>query len=86
MKNIAIMLRREGKSSTKLYADVKSADNTAGRLNLQKLEVEALSDKQKRQLKSMKFSKESKTAVDAALSNQTTAKKAKRAGNSAEKY
>ena len=86
MKNIAIMLRKEGKVGTKLYADVKTADNTVGRLNLQKLEVENLSDKQKRQLKSMKFSKEAKTAVDAALSNQKTAKRAGRAGGSTEKY
>ena len=86
MKNIAIMLRMEGKTSTKLYADVKTADNTAGRLNLQKLEVDKLSDKQKRQLKSMKFSKGTQTAVKAALSNQKTAKKAKRPGGSSERY
>lgn len=86
MKNIAIMLRKEGKTGTKLYADVATSDKPLGRLNLQKLEVTSLSDKQKRQLKSMKFTKESQTAVNAALSNQTTAKKAKRAGNSSEKY
>lgn len=86
MKNIAMMLRKEGKTRTKLYADVESADNTKGRLNLQKLEVEELSDKQRRQLKSMTFSKESKTAVDAALSNQTTAKKVKKPGQGFERY
>ena len=86
MKNIAMMLRKENKTNTKLYADVESADKTNGRLNLQKLEVEALSDKQKRQLKSMKLSKESQTAVNAALSNQQTAKRTRRAGNSTERY
>jgi hypothetical protein len=86
MKNIAIMLRKEGKTGTKLYADVEVADNSAGRLNLQKLEVNGLSDKQKRQLKSMKFSRESKTAVDAALSNQKTAEKRKNAGHGTERY
>ena len=86
MKNIAMMLRKENKTNTKLYADVESADKTNGRLNLQKLEVEALSDKQKRQLKSMKLSKESQTAVNAALSNQQTAKRTRRAGSSTERY
>ena len=86
MKNIAIMLRKEGKTSTKLYGDVKASDNPAGRLNLQKLEVDMLSDKQKRQLKSMKFSGDVQVAVNAALSNQKTAKKTKSAGRSSERY
>ena len=86
MKNIAIMLRKEGKSGTKLYADVESADKVRGKLNLQKLEVDALSDKQKRQLKSMKFTKDTKTAVDAALSNQKTASRTSSPGNGTERY
>jgi len=86
MKNIAMMLRKEGKTGTKLYTDVKAADNSKGRLNLQKLEVGDLSDKQKRQLKSMRFSDEVQIAVDASLSNQKTAKKVESPGGSYERY
>jgi len=76
MKNLAVLLRKEGKEGTKLYNDIKGHDLPRGRVNLNKLEVKALSKTQTRQLRSMRFKGPGvQDAVTTALSAETTAKK-----------
>ena len=89
MKNIAVMLRREGKQKTKLYNDVKRHDNLQGRVNYDKLEVSTLSSGQRRQLGAMKFKDQIvQRAVDVALAGERTKAKAmgRTAGSRAERY
>ena len=85
MKNLAVLLRKEGKQSTKLYDDLFTFDVSNGRVNLSKLEVDQLSPTQKRQLKSMKFSDDVQIAVDAALSGVKTKEKVPHLGSSQER-
>ena len=89
MKNIAVLLRKEGKEGTKLFNDVEQHDVPRGRVNLDKLEVSELNDAQRRQFKSMKFKGPGvQDAVNSALSGKATEAKAKgrTAGRSQERH
>lgn len=73
MKNIALLLKKEGKTSTKLHGDVAHHANSNSRLNLAKLEVNELSSKQLNQLKAMRFKGPGvQSAVDSAIAGITS--------------
>lgn len=88
MKNLAAMLRKEGKTTTKLYKELSFADFPGARPSLISLEVNKLTPRQRASLKAMKLSPTSKNAVDIAFRDEKAKKSgaANRPVPSGEKY
>lgn len=88
MKNLALLLFNNGKKNTKLFKNTLSSHVPAkgGDPDMNNLEVDQLSDKEKSQLKAMKFPDNVQKAIDAKLkSNPKSADQPKRTSGSAER-